>query len=375
MEGVELVLTLPAPADAPRGPRREDAARGIRGTMQRGPDAEAKERSTDGPARVDELYAGFAAALGEPTLAEGARGLAVTLGLAPSREVPWSDVFSHEVTLAAPALLAEAMPFVPRAVVDDATLAHTLAVIEAFGTDRLEDRQVARTPALDAVLARIREARDAALARVLGAGIAGGGAGDAQLSYADAGRRTLAAIRDEQAMLRGGEAVAWARYLDVAWGKQRIGLPASLALAAVAGWDARRRRAVARLLDAVGVGLQLSDDVVDWEEDLARGGAWAALLAAYGPPGGGGPRERQTIPVSIQRLVHVSGVLPHLLARSARQFRVARRLASVLGAARLASWARAQETKMAELGEREQRSPGYANRARALSSWAKLLFK
>jgi hypothetical protein len=30
---------------------------------------------------------------------------------------------------------------------------------------------------------------------------------------------------------------------------------------------------------------------------------------------------------------------------------------------------------MADLAEREARSPGYANRARALSAWAKLLFQ
>jgi hypothetical protein len=265
------------------------------------------------------------------------------------------------------------MPAVPRAVVDDATLAHALAVVEAFGTDRIEDGQVRRTPALEAVLAAIRDARDAALARVLGAGV-GGLADDAQLSYAVAGRRTLAAIRDERAALRSGEAVPWERYLDVAWRKQRVALPASLALARVAGWDARRTRTAARLLDAIGVGLQLSDDVVDWEEDLAHGGAWAALLAAYGPPGGLGPRDRQTIPVSVQRMVHVSGVLSHLLARSARQLRAARRRAEALGARRLAAWARAQEARMSDLSDREARSPGYATRARALSAWSKLVF-
>jgi hypothetical protein len=338
--------------------------------MQGHPHDEVQPKNVGGIARVDELYGAFVAALPEP-VAEGARGLAVTLGLAPSRDVPWSDVFSHEVTLAAPALVAEAMPHVPPAAVDDATVAHMLAVIEAFGTDRVEDRQVPRTPALEAVLACAREARDAALARVLAAAPVR----DAQLSYAAAAQGTLAAIREEQAMLRGGEGVTWERYLAVARGKQRVGLPASLALALVAGWDARRRRVLARLLDAVWVGLQLSDDVVDWEDDLARGGSWAALLAAYGPPGAAGPRDRQTIPVSVQRLVHVSGVLAHLLARSARQLRAARRRAQALGMPRLAAWARAQEAKMADLAEREARSPGYANRARALSAWAKLLFQ
>ena len=56
---------------------------------------------------VDELYEAFADRIGQP-LSESARSLPRALRLAPDA-VPWSRVFSHEVTLGAPALLAEGM--------------------------------------------------------------------------------------------------------------------------------------------------------------------------------------------------------------------------------------------------------------------------
>ena len=56
---------------------------------------------------VDDLYEAFADRIGEP-LSDSARDLPRALRLAP-QPVPWSRVFSHEVTLGAPALFAEAM--------------------------------------------------------------------------------------------------------------------------------------------------------------------------------------------------------------------------------------------------------------------------
>ncbi len=268
---------------------------------------------------IDDLYAAFVEAL-PGALADPARDLAATLGLAPSRAVPWSEVFSNEVTLAAPALVAEAMPGFPAALVREAVLAHLLAVIEAFGTDRIEDGQVPRTPALAAVLAHARAARDAALAQVTL---------DAGAAYAPAERETLAAIHAEQTALRSGEGVSFDRYLAVSHGKQRVGLPASLALARAAGWDARRVQCLERLLDAVWVGLQLHDDVIDWEDDLARGGAWAVGLAAAAqasrPPG-------ETRPTSMKRLVYESRACSRGCSRC-------RRAASAPRAGARASWA------------------------------------
>jgi hypothetical protein len=315
-----------------------------------------------GPARVDELWAGFVTTL-PPPLAYEALGLAHTLGLCPSRDVPWSEVFGHEVTLGAPGMIAEAMPDVPRGLVEDAVLAHLLAIIEAFGTDRIQDGQVTASPALEAVLAHARRARDEAVARV--AGDASGG-----LGYAQAERETLAAITAERGILGGGEAIPFARYLAVAYDKQRLGLPASLALAQAAGWDERRKRCLARMLDAVWVALQLHDDVIDWEEDLSRGGAWATALAAHVPPVTPS-RDRRTMPVSTRRLVHQSSALARMLGASARRFRAARRRAEILGVARLAAWAREREEVVGDLARHEAETPGYANRAHALSMWAR----
>jgi hypothetical protein len=320
---------------------------------------------------IDDLYASFVATLPEALIAP-ALGLASTLGLAPSRAVPWSEVFSNEITLGAPRLVAEAMPDLAPDVVRRATLAHLLAVIEAFGTDRIEDGQTAETPALAAVLAHARAARDAALAAVLqsagDARVEGWGAGLSEPSYARAEREALAAIRAEQAVLRTGDVIAFDRYLDISHGKQRVGLPASLALARVAGWDARRARCLARLLDAVWVALQLHDDVIDWEDDFQRGGAWAPALAAYASSRIAAG-DRPTMPLSVQKLVHQSGALARMLAGSARRFKAARRRAEALGAHRLAAWAREREETTRDLARREAESPGFANRSHALSHW------
>ena len=64
------------------------------------------------PELVDEMYEAFVDGLGEP-LAEHARDLPRALRLAPRPNCPWSEVFSHEVTLGAPALFAEGMNLPP----------------------------------------------------------------------------------------------------------------------------------------------------------------------------------------------------------------------------------------------------------------------
>jgi hypothetical protein len=319
--------------------------------------------------RIDPLYAAFVATLPE-ALAGAARGLAVTLGLSPSRDVPWSGVFSHEITLGAPLLVAEALPELPAALVDDATLAHLLAVVEAFGTDRLEDGQVTATPALLDLLAHVRRARDAALSRVVAASSRHGHERPSEHAFQRADGETLAAISAERALIGNGEAVTFRRYLSISHGKQRVGLPASLALARAAGWDDRRTRVLGRLLDAVALGLQLHDDVIDWEDDLARGGAWAASLAAL-VPSRADAEARETMPVSIRLLVQQSGVLGRMLAAAQRSFRAARRRAEVLGAGRLARWAGEREALTGDLARHEADTPGFANRAHALSAWAR----
>jgi hypothetical protein len=284
----------------------------------------------------------------------------VTLGLAPSRDVPWSEVFAHEVTLAGPALLAEAMPEVGWTRVRDATLAHALAVLDAFACDRIADRQIEPTLVLEEVLAHARQVRDLALTRVFEG---------TSITYAEAALEMLEATRAEHAALREKN-VAFDRYLAIARGKQRLGFPASVALARAAGWSVRGVACVVGVLDGVTLGLQLHDDVIDWEDDLARGGAWAACLGGLE----GAPlRERDR--ATVRAAVHRSGALVRMLAGSARHFRAARRRASLLGARRLADWAGIREAAVAELAQRERGSPGFANRAQALTQWSKTVLQ
>ena len=118
-------------------------------------------------------------------------------------------------------------------------------------------------------------------------------------------------------------------------------------------------------LGNVWLGLQIADDVVDWEDDVQRGGAWAVcLMRGLGPPS----RLRGQEPIRSQVLQ--SGVLAIMLARALKHMRSARRRANVLGAHRLAAWAGAQESRLVGLVSAETRSAGYAVRAHALAAWA-----
>ncbi len=309
---------------------------------------------------VDDLYEAFADRIGEP-LSDSARDLPRALRLAP-QAVPWSRVFSHEVTLGAPALIAEAMPHVKRTVVREAVLAHALAVIDTFGTDRIEDEQIESTPAVFAVLGQARRERDRAMVRLYGGAVPA----DSDFRVADA--VTIRAIRRERAMLLSARPVDLESYERASLDKQFVGVVASVALARTAGWDDRRCRAVRATLENVWLGLQLSDDVVDWEDDLQRGGAWAVclmrdmMLATSS--------RRPLLQESIRSQVLTSGVLHVMLSRARAHMRAARRRASALGARRLADWAHGQEKRLDSLATAESRSAGYAVRAHALAAWA-----
>jgi hypothetical protein len=311
---------------------------------------------------VDELYAAFVDTLHGP-LVQCARDLALTLGLVSARGVPWSRVFSHPITLAAPALLSDAMPNVGTRVMRDAILAHMLAVIEAFGTDRVEDGQIHATPDLMALLGQIRRARDRAVHRVAP------GVRDAAIDFAAADQRTLYAIACEHGLLRQGSGVSFVTYEMVSLGKQAVGFPATLALAHAAGWDERRRITLRRALASVWLGLQMNDDVVDWEDDFARGGgSWAVALAI-----GASARDlhdEHTAEASLRKRVFASRALEHMLARARWHFHALRRRSEVLGARELGSWAADRETRLTVLHAEEQQSAGYAVRAHALAAWA-----
>jgi hypothetical protein len=306
---------------------------------------------------VDDLYEAFADRIGEP-LTDSARGLPRALGLAPMA-VPWSRVFSHEVTLGAPALFAEAMGGIPSHLTRDAVLAHMLAVIDAFGTDRIEDEQIESSPGVFAVLGQARRERDRAMARIYG------GNPPAESDFRAADALSLRAIRRERAMLLSARPVDMRVYETASLDKQCPGILASVALARAAGWTDRRCRAVRATLGNVWLGLQIADDVVDWEDDVQRGGAWAVcLMRGLGPPSRLRARE------SIRAQVLQSGILAIMLARALWHMRAARRRATVLGTSQLAAWAGAQETRLASLVTAETRSAGYAVRAHALAAWA-----
>jgi hypothetical protein len=310
---------------------------------------------------VDELYAAFVDTLYGP-LVDGARDLAYTLGLAPARGIPWSRVFSHPVTLAAPALLHDAMPHVGMRVMRDAILAHTLAVLEAFGTDRVEDGQVQPTPELMALLGQMRRARDRALRRVAP------DVRDTAVDFAAADQRTLYAIACEHGLLRQGSGVSFVAYEMVSLGKQSVGFPATMALAHAAGWDERTRTTLRRALASIWLGLQMNDDVVDWEDDFTRGGAWAVALAMGVPTRD--ERDDKTGKASLRQRVFASRVLEEMLRRARWHFHALRKRAQILGANELASWAADREERLTELYAAERSSAGYAVRAHALAAWA-----
>jgi hypothetical protein len=312
---------------------------------------------------VDEIYREFADSLETP-LAREAHRLAFTLKLVPVPDVPWSEVFGHEVTLAAPALFAEAMPHVAAAQVRDAVAAQAFAAIEAFGTDRIEDRQVVATSELRAVLVKVRAARDAALGRVRGPHR------EVTLDFDVAHDRTLTSIRMERRILAEQSAVPFATYESVSLGKQSVGFPPSLSLAFVDRWDARRRRAMQAMLSSIWLGLQMPDDVVDWEDDLRRGGAWAVSLALATAPRGYDVR-RPLEPAAVRALVFESGVLVQMLSRAAWHFRRVRRLGGVLGTKRLVAWATERELHTRKLMANERRAAGHSAREHALIAWAK----
>jgi hypothetical protein len=306
---------------------------------------------------VDDLYADFASSLpGE--LAEHARDLPRALRLAPTSKAPWSAVFSHEVTLGAPALFAEAMPSVSILTVREATLAHLLGVIDAFGIDRIEDGQIEPTPSLTEILEHIRRERDSAWKRILQ-----GSPGDSVVDPTAADWVTSHAILMERALLTSREPVGFATYESVALAKQSAGLVASVALARAARWSPRPRLATRRTLESIALGLQMHDDVVDWEDDQSRGGSWVVALVRGG-------RHAVESQEGLRSLVLRSGVLEILLRRARWHFHAAASRAHALGAERLASWARGREDRLTRLVAAESRSPGFAIRAHALSAWA-----
>ena len=309
--------------------------------------------------QVDALYHAFVDSLPVDLRPIGA-DLPYVLRLAPLPGLRFSEVFSHEVTLSAPAMVAEAFPQVTREAVRFACMAHALAVIEAFGTDRVADQQIEGTSELTAVLEHLRRARDLALERVFPGASSEAAAADV---------RSRDAIRTERELLRQISSVDFGRYDQISLHKQAVGFPASLALGRAVGATAQQLAHVERALAGTWLGIQFEDDVIDWEDDWRAGGAWAACIARSLRSKSRGD-ERPTEPDLVRRAVLGSNVLLELLERSRRRYRSAWRHAAALGARRLARWAVEREGKLKALIPLEAQFAGYAVRMRRLKPWA-----
>ena len=313
---------------------------------------------------VDAIWTAFCSTL-PLDLQHEARHLARELGLVPLPDVPWSEIFKNEVTLAAPALFAAAMPSVPGQTVVTAVTAHMLAVIDAFALDRVLDGQATGSPQTMRLLECVRAGRDQAICELTGG---------KKSPYLDAEYEAVCAINTERLLLRHNVALSFSDYSGLSLAKQAVAFPASLALARAAGWDSRRQRAVQHVLRGIVLGLQFQDDAVDWEDDWRKGGAWAVNLSREhnrlaGPATSGKPDIAR-----LRREVHDSGVLAVMMNLARLRYREAQRLATSLGATQLATWAQEQEVTAAEMAERESHSAGYVVRAHQLSSWALEVF-
>lgn len=284
-----------------------------------------------------------------------ARDLAHRLSLVPVPGIPWSRVFKNEFTLAAPTFFAAAMPDLPGETVAFAATAHMLAIIDAFATDRLLDRQIQGSIELMQLLESIRSHRDRAIAHVTG--------GKSPV-YREAETASTSAIHTERVLLEQALPLSFVDYAYLSRDKQAPALPAPLALARAAGWDERRVLAVRRVVEGILLGLQFFDDAVDWEDDWMGGRAWAVSLSRGDRIAENPGRD------SIRQQVHKSGVVADMVNMARRYYREARRLASALGAVRLANWVASQEAIMADAAHKEAKSAGYVVRAHQLSNWA-----
>ncbi len=320
---------------------------------------------------VDELYGAFVATLPR-ALRAPARDVPFHIGLSKAKGVPWSAVFGHEVTLGAPALFAEGMGDVATSLVRDAVLAHALAVIDAFVSDRIHDGQLATSAesspaatgaALSAVFEHARLARDAAIRRLVAV------ARGLHVDFDYAHDEMMGAMKDERLVLESRRPTSFSEYEEISLSKQAVGFPASVALAYAAGFSKPKRALVRGALIGISVGLQIYDDVVDWEDDIARGGAWPVALAK-GLRDSVPPESRYTLAPVVRHDVFASGVLAIMLRRSRRYFRSAARRAHRVGARNLGRWCERRAQKMTSLVASEAAHAGFAVRAHALGAWA-----
>ncbi|MCY1009560.1 hypothetical protein OV079_29145 [Nannocystis pusilla] len=294
---------------------------------------------------IDRTYARFVREL-PADLAAIAHDLPHRLGLTPNPGTPWSRVFNNGAVLGLPMLLFADPSRMPPEIARTAAAAHLFAIIGAFAHDRIDDGQVVVGLRERAIIDRLDRARDAALAplRALAPSFI--------RDFAWAERMTSESVAEERATAAGQEPATLERYLAVAWKKQGLAFPAALA-AAAAGLPAEAQLLVEAVVAGAALGLQYRDDVVDWEDDLVHGFAWAPAVFA----------SAATAPASAATLaarLHASGGLVRMLGMSSAAFGSAANAAAALGAEALATWAREQAELTAELARREAASPGFA---------------
>lgn len=299
--------------------------------------------STPVHAGIDRIYDRFVAELPDD-LAAVAHDLPHRLGLTPHPSTPWSRIFNNPAVLGFPMLLLPAR--VPVDVRDSAAAAHLLAIIGAFGMDRIDDGQIVVGLRERALIERIRRARDAALAPLLAR------APSCAADYAWGERVTAESVADERATAGGRVPATLERYLAVSYKKQGLAFPASLAAAAAAGLSLDAQRQIAAVVAGAALGLQYRDDVVDWLDDHAQGFAWAPALCV--------PHYSELAVDTLAAELHARGGLVRLLAMSRDAFASATDAATALGADALAGWAREQAELTADLARREATSPGFA---------------
>lgn len=303
--------------------------------------------------RIDAVYARFCSRLPD-ALEREASALGTRLRLVPDPSIPWSETFGHEVTLGAPLLFAEGLA-APEAVVEDALTAHVLAVIGAFTADRIVDGQVEASPALSRLVSELAAGAEAALRRL-------DGRGDTHVAALRRARTVAAeAMALEWALLSTAGDVSFDVYTRCSLAKQRTAFPPSLALAGVVDPTGAAASRVDACITGVTLGLQLMDDLYDWEEDFANGGAWMVALSR---------RTGQTPPSALaeaRRCVFASGILARTAEAAAIHFERAALAAGQLEAKTLSRWAEQEAQRALSVSSRELSSPGHALRERALA--------
>lgn len=315
-------------------------------------------------AQVDAVYEAFVQKLPRSNR-EIAERLSDVLGLAPAG-VAWSRVFAHEITFAAPSLVASGMPSLHASVVREAVLAHMLLVLEGMLREGLATGGVERSAGIERLLAQMSTARDQAASFMTVAVCAHESHFDLALN------RFEQAIAVEQSVLEPLEPLDFGLYDRIVSAKQALLLPAPDALALRAGWSDARRHRLRQVLTLAGSAMRMYQDVVGWEEAQMRGGSWTLVLARR-RASVGSAGVSQPVPASTRVEVLESGVLPDLLQRALRNLVAAAKLARRAGLPELDEWAKAHALSFEELHRAELRYPGYAARAKELRGWAETI--